>query len=259
MDRRNFFTAAMALGLAVIPRKVEAAPPALVTKAKKLSLMPTVTKTHAEVEEMYRKSRPAIRTSYEGPDVVNIPASYPSPDFYCSPEAVENRKAVEPEPKLSGASGKSLVCRCPACLGSGFRGIDRDECGYCHMNGHLVTTETFGMYNGEGNAEVWRAMVWHEWSERNWRESDGPKPWLPGMLCNIGEKHPEVFDTAVRENIFVWLEKRFDKTHAKGQIEAWAKEENLKRSREYAEKVMANPGTMVACPLFRPFPQCSPS
>lgn len=131
---------------------------------------------------------------------------------------------VLPLPKLSGYTEKSLVCQCPACNGSGFRGEDRDECGYCHMNGILTTTERFAMYNDEGNAEVWRALVWHEWSQRNWKESDGPKPWLPGMLCHIGEQHPEVYDTAVRDRIFAWLENRFDKAHAQVQYDAWVAE-----------------------------------
>lgn len=177
-------------------------------------------------------------------------------DFYCSPEAASNRRHEEkmqgirdqvlekiknlpapevvanpPMPKLSGASGKSLVCRCPACFGKGFikrihedQCVDTESCSYCHMNGHLVTTETFGMYNGDGNAEVWRAMVWHEWSQRNWKESDGPQPWLPGMLYYIGQQHPEIYDTVVRENIYLWLTKRFDKAHAQAQLDAWVVE-----------------------------------
>lgn len=140
-------------------------------------------------------------------------------------------EAVPPMPKLSGATGKSLVCQCPACFGKGFikrmhkdQCVDTEACSYCHMNGHLVTTETFGMYNGEGNAEVWRAMVWHEWSQRNWKESDGPQPWLPGMLYYIGQQHPEVYDTVVCENVYLWLEKRFDKAHAQAQLDAWVAE-----------------------------------
>jgi hypothetical protein len=192
MNRRNFFTAAMALGLAVISRKAEAAP--------------------AQI----KAPRPTIRTSYEGSDVVNIEvASLPPVSGVYQGEWLYRPSAVP--------SG-SLWCQCPACSGSGFRGEDRDECSYCHMAGKLTTTETFAMYNGEGNAEVWRALVWHEWSQRNWKESDGPQPWLPGMLCYIGEKHPEVYDTAVRDNIYTWLEKRFDKSHAQAQYEAWVGE-----------------------------------
>lgn len=172
-------------------------------------------------------------------------------DFFCSPEAASNRIHEEkmqgirdrvlekiknlpapevvsdpPMPKVSGVNaGGGIWCQCPACLGSGFRGEDRDKCGYCRMNGYLVTTETFGMYNGEGNAEVWRAMVWHEWSQRDWKESvDGPQPWLPGMLYYIGQQHPEVYDTVVRENIYLWLEKRFDKAHAQAQYDAFVAE-----------------------------------
>lgn len=194
MNRKNFpTTALMGLGLAAVPRKAEGTPPApLAGIAKKLPC-------------------DLIKTSYEGLSVVNIPAP-----------------PVAGTPKLSGASGNLLFCQCPACNGSGFirrMHKDTEACSYCRMVGHLVTTETFGMYNAEGNAEVWRALVRHEWSQRNWKESvDGPQPWLPGMLYYIGQKHPEVYDTAVRDNIYTWLEKRFDKAHAQAQYEAWVGE-----------------------------------
>jgi len=142
-------------------------------------------------------------------------------------------------------------CKCPACYGSGFRGADRDECSYCKMDGRLVTTETFAMYNGEGNAEVWRALVWHEWSQRNWRESDGPRPWLPGMLYYFGQRHPEVYDTAVRDYIFAWLEKRFDKAHAQAQYDAWVAE--IKRHEVYPdEKRYGRDGALEEVPYFAP-------
>lgn len=124
--------------------------------------------------------------------------------------------------KLSGVSLPfvSVWCQCPNCNGKGFVGGE-DNCGYCRAGGSLKTAETFRMFSSEGDAEVFRALAWHEWSLSNyWREDKGPKPFLAGMLYCIGQQHPEVYDTAVREAIFSWLENRFDRKHAQEQARA---------------------------------------
>jgi hypothetical protein len=140
-------------------------------------------------------------------------------------------------PAVSGHIPEAGViwCACPNCNGVGFVGGE-DSCGYCKTAGMFTRTDTsrFGMYGVEGGAEVWRALVWHEWSVSNYyREDKGPKPYLAGMLCNIGDRHPEVYDTAVRECLFTYLEAQHGKAHAEAQLSQWYAEVE-KQNREDA-------------------------
>lgn len=225
MNRKNFLTTALlGFALAVLPRRSEGA----YNRAHPMDGAASVPRqcpapSAVDVDRAKRARHAEVVAKWL--------------DDSLEPVATWVDDVAPPAPKLSGISLPyvSVWCQCPACNGSGFRGEDRDQCGYCGMAGRLVTTEIFGMYNAEGNAEVWRALVWHEWSQRNWKEGDGPQPWLPGMLYYIGQQHPEVYDTVVREYIFEWLEKRFDKAHAEAQAVAFVAE--VERNNRQDEKL----------------------
>lgn len=220
MNRRNLLTLSIATLLGGIASRVSGAGKAIKAPEAAASLP----KGTSEGRLLYRKGSELLTLdelfkSSSVPPALNLSGVHFA-DGPARPDRVPNG---------------SIWCQCPACSGSGFRGEDRDQCNYCKMAGKLTTSESFGMYTGKGNAEVWRALVWHEWSQRNWRESDGSKPSLPGMLCLIGQQHPEVYDTAVRENIFVWLTKRFDKKHAEAQFVAFVAE--VERNNRQDEKL----------------------
>lgn len=179
-----------------------------------------VVKSRAELEEFY----PRASTSYNGPDVVQI----------------------APAHALSGVNPDGGIwCQCPHCLGKGFLN-DEDTCGYCgEMSCLLGYATSFGMTTREGDAEVFRALVWHEWSESKYFPlGERVAPSLPCMLVNIATDHPEVNDTAVREAVYVWLKSRSGHDVAQAWIEQWSAE------RKYREEMKAT--VVVPIPDFRP-------